>query len=119
MGLFTSPVTLNDGAADHVFTFKAQTSDKNSIVGNYIELADVANESELVVKQDQSKDVHRSLVSRKRNYTVGDVVYPITVNTTVTAHKAVPVAEIQKDVSITEEAATQANFVSYLRAGMV
>jgi len=46
MGLFTNPVVLNDGVGARTFSFRAQQSDKKSIVGDYIEdAAAIADES--------------------------------------------------------------------------
>lgn len=85
MGLFTSLV-FNNGTA-HTFVFRGQIPDAKSIVGEYIEPAATAESaSKVIVKHDvTSKTLKRSLLQRKVMVAGSDgVLYPITVNTTVT-----------------------------------
>lgn len=120
MGLFTSPVTLSDGTNNHIFTYRSQITEKNSVVGDYIELAaDPSAESQLVVKHDMSKAVYRHLLQRRVHINVNSAPYLVTVNFTITANKLVPTADLVKQAAILIDALAEANAVQYLRAGLV
>lgn len=85
MGIFTNPVTINDGTA-RSFEFVGQTSDMNSMSGLWIETAaTLAEKSQIVLKHDtKSKNLRRSLLKctvEKANS--AGVLKPITVNFTV------------------------------------
>lgn len=85
MGLFASLV-FNNGSA-HTFVFQGQMPDSKAIVGKYIEpAASIELASQIQVKHDvSSKSVKRSLLQRRVMVAGTDgVLYPVTVNFTVT-----------------------------------
>ena len=119
MGLFTS-LTFNNGTA-HTFVERGQIPDSKSIVREYIEpAASSAAQSKLTVKHDiTSKTVKRSLLQRRVMVAGSDgVLYPITVNFTVTfnpKHAAADVVLEQKLLTAaTSDTTFHANFVQGL-----
>lgn len=121
MGLLTSPLTVQDAsAANHIFTYRSQITEKNSVVGDYVELAaDPSAESKLLVKHDMSKAVYRHLIQRRINITVGTAVLPLTLGFTVTGDKLIPTATINENFVLFKDVLNEANFLSYFRAGLV
>lgn len=82
----TNPVTINDGTADHIMSFRAQLNDSKSVVGEWVEpAADTSEESKIVIKHDSSSaTVRRRLIQRRvMKTTTTRGLRPITVNTTV------------------------------------
>jgi hypothetical protein len=92
MSLFTSPVTLNDGSADHIFNSRNEiTGLKTGQFGRlWIESAAAAAiASFLTVKHDESAAaVRRRLLQYKYNALIADgVTYkPITINVSAINH---------------------------------
>lgn len=119
MGLFTS-LTFNNGTA-HTFVERGQIPDSKAIVREYIEPAAVSSAaSKVIVKHDiASKTVKRSLLQRKVMIAGSDgILYPITVNFTVTynpKHAAADVVLEQKLLAAAVADTTfHANFVNGL-----
>jgi hypothetical protein len=119
MGLFTSLV-FNNGTA-HTFVEKGQIPSSSSIVREYIEPAAAqAARSKLTVKHDlASKTVNRSLLQRTVNVVGSDgVLYPITVNFTVTFNKLHNAADVVLEQKLLAAAVADttfhANFVNGL-----
>lgn len=126
MGLFTNPVVLNDGVdATRNFSYRAQRTDKNAVVADYIEDSSqpLAAASLLTVKHDSRKTprhlLQRSINRRPAASAATDPLLPITVNFTVTASPLFTAAEIQTEVNIAVDAVQEANFVSNLLSGML
>lgn len=120
MGLFTNPVTLNDGVADHIFIFRGQLPDTKSIVTQYIETAAIAAGSKLTVKQDvSSKTVKRGLVQHTVNIAGTDAIqHPITVNLTVMCHPTHNAVDVEKRVKLLVDACAEAGFYANFVAGL-
>lgn len=118
MGLFSSPLVLNDGTADRTFTWRSQQPDKKSVVGDYIEdAASIASESLIVVKHDKSGSVPRHLLQRTAWVApaAGDgTLKRITINLTVVADEAFTAAEVLKEFTLMRDAMGEANVVSGL-----
>lgn len=119
MGLFNS-LNFNNGTA-HTFVERGQIPDPKAIVREYIEPAAAsAAASKITVKHDiASKTVKRSLLQRKVMIAGSDgVLYPITVNFTVTynpKHAAADVVLEQKLLAAAVADTTfHANFVNGL-----
>jgi hypothetical protein len=116
MGIFTNPVTINDGTDDHIFAYRRQLADSNIIGSDYVEsAADPASKSTLTVKHDVRSSVPRHLLQRSvYKIPAADpdgVLRRITVNITITAHELFSEAEIQPEVTLTRAGAGVANFV--------
>lgn len=111
--LFTSPVTLNNGA-DHTFTFHGQKLDPKSFVGIWKEYAaDVSAASTLTVKHDESSPtVRRRLLQRTINVSVSEEIglKPITVNFTVLHHPSHASADILAQIALVKDALAKATF---------
>lgn len=62
MSIFTSPQTLNNGS-DHIFTFRGQVLDKDTLATEWVELANLAKDSRYFRKSDRKpkKSRHREL----------------------------------------------------------
>lgn len=124
MGLLTTPLVINDGAANRTFTFRSQQPDKKSVVGDYIEdAAPLAAESLIVVKHDKSGSVPRHLIQRTTWVipAAGDGVTRkrITVNTTVVADESFTAAEVGKEVMLMRQVLAEANVVSGLLSSKI
>lgn len=122
MPLFTDPVTINDGAADRSFSFRAQIADSKSIVGEWIEpAAALSASSKFVVKHDETKtDVRRRLLQRVENAAILDeTLRPITVNFTVTHHPEHTEAQITAEVTLALNALGIATTLPALLDGLI
>lgn len=118
----TNPVTVNDGDADHIFTFRAQLNDQRSTVGEWVEpAADASLDSKIVVKHDEnSATVRRRLVQRKVNApTVDRGLRPITVNITVANDAQHSNADIIAAITLAVAAVNATNVKANLLAGMI
>lgn len=117
MGLFTDPMTLNDGAASRIFNFRTPLLENGSTGGEYIEPAAVAaTESKIVVKHTTAKTgKKRHLLQRAQNLTINDTagtLEPIVVNVTATHSIGHTDAQVQKEITLTIDALTEAGFVA-------
>lgn len=123
MPLLTSPKTLNDGAADHIFTFRAQLPDPKFVVGQWIEAAASANaKSILTIKHDDRGKVIRRLAQRTRMLALAadpTVLKPVTINITATYDPGHSTTEVGKDIVIARAMITDANFVTNFLLGQV
>lgn len=129
MPLFTNPVTLSDGTNSRDFGFLNQdVSNINAVTGIWLEdAADIAAESKFIVKHDQralKNGFRRDLLQRTvkvhpASDTETDDLQPITINLTVTADKRFSTDEIQAELNLLIDAATETGFVSALRAGKI
>ena len=112
MGIFTYPVTINDGTA-RSFEFVGQTSDMNSMSGLWIETAaTLAEKSQLLLKHDtKSKTVRRSLLkgSIEKANAVG-IMKPIVVNFTVAYAPLAVQADVEMMIKRVAFAASIAGF---------
>jgi hypothetical protein len=123
MGLFTNPVTLNDGTADHIFSWKNQINDsQGAIVGVYIEdAADLSAESKLTVKHDEkSSTVRRRLLQRSvlKALPSGELAR-ITINLTATYNVEHTIAQIEPEVGIVVDATAETDFVDSFCKGHI
>lgn len=123
MSVFTSPVTINNGA-DHIFSFRSQvpTNNAKSVAGEWIEgAAPIADESKLTVKHDASSPtVRRRLLSRKVNRTtVTRGSRPITVNISVAYDVEHTQAQIEDEIKLIDTAIGIANFRANFIAGHI
>lgn len=119
MGLFTDPVTLD---TDRIFNYKGQEYDKRSAVGVYYEpAADIAAQSELVIKHDENGSVPRHLfqrsIMRVPAAAADGVLRRITVNVTVVADSLFTETEVQDEVDISVSGIAQTGFVKSLLQG--
>lgn len=123
MPILTSPKTLNDGTADHTFSFRAQLPDPKYIVGQWIEAAAAANiKSLLTIKHDDRGKVIRRLAQRSRLQALtsdATVLKPITINVTATYDPDHSVSEVAKDMIIARAMLTDANFITNFLQGQV
>lgn len=122
MPLFTDPIVLNDGAADHTLTFRAQLADKKSIVGEWVEpAATLASESKLIVKHDSTSPVvKRRLLQRNVKVAIPDLsLRAITVNLTITHHPEHTSADIQKQVLLLKDAMSEPTFIQNFLMGLI
>lgn len=125
MGLFTNPVVLSDGTANHTFSFRSQKFDPKYMIGEYIEdAASIESDSKLVTKHDTTKSVTRHLLQRRvllhpAANTEDTILEPVTVNITVTCDKAFSLAEVQPQVNILLDACTKANFLRNMLLSML
>lgn len=125
MPLFTNPVTLNDGSANRVFSFRGQIPDSKSIVGSWIEpAAAIEANSELVVKHDTSGNTPRHLLQRSTYVhpsanTEDTALKRITVNVTIQAANDFTDAEIQKEVNLIIDALAESSWLANFRRSMI
>lgn len=123
MPVLTSPVTLNDGTADHVFSFRAQLPDPKYIVGQWIEpAASAAEKSVLTMKHDDRGKIIRRLAQRSRLHAVesdATVVKPITINITATYDPGHDLADVAKEMIIAKAMFSKADFVTNFLQGQV
>lgn len=123
MSILTSPTTLNDGTADHVFTYRAQLPDPKYIVGQWIEAASAANvKSLLTIKHDDRGKVIRRLAQRSRLQALTSdvtVLRPITINVTATYDPDHSLTEVAKDMIIARAMLTNATFITNFLQGQV
>jgi len=125
MGLFTSPVTLNDGVGSRIFTYRGLTPNAKTLQGDYIEsAASLAARSLLVAKIDNRSPVIRSLLQCRINLhpaadTETDDLYPVVFNYTMTAHELFTVAELTPQHVLLQDALGEANVLQSLRLGII
>lgn len=124
MGLFTSPLVINDGVADRTFTFRSQQPHKTSVVGDYIEdAASIAAESLLVVKHDKSGTVPRHLLQRTvwvaPAASTDGALKRITINLTVVADEAFTSAEVTKEFLLMRDAMGETGVVAGLLSSKI
>lgn len=121
MSLFTTPLVISDGTANHSFSFRAQLPDTKSIVGEYIEPAAASSrQSKLIVKHDDSKAVKRRLFSRRvyRDNVSGELKL-VTINTTVTYDSSVDNATVLAECKIHQNAISETGFWNNLLLGAI
>lgn len=122
MGLFTSPVTLNNGAA-HIYSFKGQLPDPKSMIGQYVEAAAAAALKQIIlVKQDErSATVVRRLLSFKCEKTIADgITYkPITVNLTAIYHPQHTSTQVSDQIKLVPAACGATDFYTNFLLGYV
>lgn len=90
MGLFASSQVINDGTSDRTFDFRAQIPNPKSIVGEYIESANTADQSTLTAKHELgSSRVQRSVLQHRilADVDTEGTTEPITVNLSVAYDK--------------------------------
>lgn len=122
MPLFTNPIVLNDGAADHPFSFVGQLNDKKALVGSWAEpTADVSADSKLVTKQDSSSPTVRRRLFQRRimKGTLTRGLRPITVNFTVSHDAEHTNAQIEPEIAIIVDGVTEGTFNDNFLAGMI
>jgi hypothetical protein len=118
MGLFTDPMTLNDGTDSRIFNFRAQNlSEPGSTIGEYIEpAASAAVDSILSVKHSETKGGRkRHLLQRAANISINDAddtLEPLVVNLTVSRSAGHTDAQVQAEINLTLDAATETGFVA-------
>lgn len=122
MPLFTDPIVLNDGSNDRSFTFRAQLNDSKQIIGEWIEpAANLSEQSSFFVKHDESKPtVHRRLFQRSAYLPVTDgSLKRCTVNVTITHHPEHSLADITKQVKLTQDGMAEATFINNFLQGLI
>jgi hypothetical protein len=124
MGLFTNPVTFNDGTDDRIFSLRGPLMDPKSRGGDYIEsAAALAAKSLLTVKSDLKTPILRCLFQRSIRLhpaadTETDDLYPVTFNYTVVAHEMFTDLELQPEHNVLAAAIATASFIKNLRSGL-
>lgn len=124
MPLFTSPITLNNGA-DHIFVFRNQVMDqsaKKAIIGEWVEqAAPLADESKIVVKHDSSSaTVRRRLVQRRVNRTTTTRgMRPITVNLTIAYDVEHTDAHVEAEIALVKDILAEATFAANFLDGLI
>jgi hypothetical protein len=120
MGLLSNPVTLNDGTADRIFSFRSQRPDNRSVVGDYIEDAAASAANSLItVKHDlRATTAPRALLQRIINKVpaAGSEYLKITQNYTIVASSLFTVAELTDEFTLFLDMLSEANVLSGLRA---
>jgi hypothetical protein len=120
MGLLSNPVTLNDGTADRIFSFRSQRPDNRSVVGDYIEDAAASAANSLItVKHDlRATTAPRALLQRIINKVpaAGTEYLKITQNYTIVASSLFTVAELTDEFTLFLDMLSEANVLSGLRA---
>lgn len=124
MGLFTSPVTLNDGVGDRTFAFRSQVFDKKSVIGEYIEpAAPISKQSIIRVKHDPASAVPRHLLQRTVYLApAADAtgkLYQITQNYTLVASALFTDAEILPEFVLFRDALAEANVIKSLMQNLI
>lgn len=119
MGLFTDPLVLVDSSvANRTFNFRAQLTEPNAIVGEYIEpAAEVASNSKLVVKHTTSSaGIKRHLLQRAETFDLTadptDGSSPVIGNVTLSHHPKATLLQVQDQVTILIDAMSEPDFVS-------
>lgn len=92
MGLLSTPLTLNDGTADHIYEYQGQVPNTKSLIGRYFI---PASDGKAVInaKNDlRSKTLNRMVIQFTDDLLESDGVTksPATVNFSVTFKKTVP-----------------------------
>lgn len=122
MGLLDNPVTLNDGTADRVWSFRSQRPDNRSIIGDYIEdAAATAANSLITVKHDvRATTAPRALIQRSyMAVPAADATgayHRITQNYTLVASSFFTVAELAKEFTIFNAILAESDILAGLRA---
>jgi hypothetical protein len=125
MGLFSNPVTVNDGTDDRIFAYRGPLPDLKIRGGDYIEsAAAIAAKSLITVKNDIRSSVIRNLVQRTIRMhpaadTETDDLYPVTFNFTVVASELFNETELQPEMNTLLELLSLANVLKNLRSGIV
>lgn len=125
MPLFTNPVTINDGTADHSYSFNIQMPAKaKQVIGKWIEAAaGTAVARAIFVKHNSAMpNVLKSLVSfteKAETGTATGVFESITVNITVASNTGHTEAQVQKVLNLALAGAAKANFLRNLRVGEI
>jgi len=118
MGLFTDPLVLVDEDTNNrTFNFRAQLSEPNAIVGEYIEpAAAIASTSKLVVKHTTSAGgLKRHLLQRVETFdktadpTDGSAA--IVVNLTISHDPLATNAQIQNQLTLMIDALSESSFL--------
>lgn len=92
MGLLTTPLTLNDGTADHIYEYQGQVPNPKALQGRYFIPAS-NGKATIDAKSDlRSKTLNRMVIQFKDDLLEADGVThsPVTVNLSVTFKKTVP-----------------------------
>lgn len=129
MGLFTTPLALNDGVVARTFNFKGQLTDqKGGLAGEYYEPAAAsAVDSKITIRHTSSKNQKRHLLQRVENESVTTVTCgtscssyePVIVNITISHGYSNTDAFIEKQVKLAIDAAMEANFTSGMTHGLI
>lgn len=126
MGLFTDPLVLTDeAAASRTFNFRAQLSEPNAIVGEYVEpAAEIAAGSKLVVKHTTSaKGIKRHLLQRAETFDLTadptDGSEAVVINLTVSHHPLATDAQVQNQLTLMIDAASEVNFLENLMRELI
>lgn len=121
MGLFTNPMTLVDAdVANRTFEFRAQINEPGAEVGEYIEpSAEVASDSKLVVKHSATKaGKKRHLLQRSEVFDLSadptDGNDSVVVNLTISHNRLATEAQVQNQLTLILDAATETGFLSKL-----
>lgn len=117
MGLFTDPLTINDGSADRIYNYRAQLVEPGSIVGEYIEPAAIsAADSVLVVKHSTAKNGRkRHLLQVSNALTINNTdgtLEPLIVNITISRNDGHTDEQVTKLVKLATAAINIAGTVS-------
>jgi hypothetical protein len=121
MGLFSNPMTINDGTGDRIFSFRSQRPDNRSVIGDYIEDAAASAANSLItVKHDlRATTAYRALIQRvyKLAPAAGDgTLYQITQNYTLVASPLFTTAEITPEFTLFLDALSETGVLAGLRA---
>jgi hypothetical protein len=119
MGLFSNPMTINDGVGDRIFSFRAQQPDSKSVVGDYIEdAAAISAQSLLVVKHDSKPTAPRHLLQRTINLVpaanADSELKRVTLNFTLTCDKEFTAAEVTPEFVLFLDALSEVGFLANL-----
>lgn len=118
MGLFTDPLVLIDeGSNNRTFNFRAQLSEPNSVVGEYVEpAAEIVADSKLIVKHTQSaKGIKRHLLQRVEVFDVSadptDGSEAVVVNLTISHDHRATDTQVQNQLTLMLDALNEASFL--------
>jgi hypothetical protein len=118
MGLFTDPLVLVDEDTNNrTFNFRAQLTEQNAIVGEYIEpAASIAAGSKLVVKHTTSASgLKRHLLQRVETFDLTadptDGSEAVVVNLTISHHKLATDTQVQNQLTLIKDALSETNFL--------
>lgn len=124
MGLFSNPMTVNDGSGDRVFQFRSQRPDNRSVIGDYIETAAESSANSLItVKHDlRATAVNRALIQRvyKVAPAAGDgTLYQITQNYTLVASPLFTSTELIPEFSLFLDILSESGVLAGLRNKLI
>jgi len=118
MGLFTDPLVLVDElAASRTFNFRAQITEPNAIVGEYIEpAAEIAANSKLIVKHTTSAaGLRRHLLQRAETFDLTadptDGNAAVVVNLTISHDPLATDEQVQNQLTLIADAIGETNFL--------